>query len=179
MLGGREEHDVSRAFVKEPDGDETAGELPELPLSPHPNYVTPAGLEALERRRAVLEAEQAALVGQGEGDSFAAKPARARVARELRYLEARIGAAIPVDPAGQPADRVAFGALIRVEDEDGRQRAFRIVGEDEADPERGKVSWVSPLARAAQDAEVGDLITWRRPSGDRELEILEIGYPAE
>ncbi|MDH3475758.1 MAG: GreA/GreB family elongation factor, partial [Rhodospirillales bacterium] len=101
------------------------------------------------------------------------------VARELRYLEARIGAAIPVDPAGQPADRVAFGALIRVEDEDGRQRAFRIVGEDEADPERGKVSWVSPLARAAQDAEVGDLITWRRPSGDRELEILEIGYPAE
>ncbi|MDH3475270.1 MAG: transcription elongation factor, partial [Rhodospirillales bacterium] len=125
---------MSRAFVKEPDGDETAGELPELPLSPHPNYVTPAGLEALERRRAVLEAEQAALVGQGEGDSFAAKPARARVARELRYLEARIGDAIPVDPAGQPADRVAFGALIRVEDEDGRQRAFRIVGEDEADP---------------------------------------------
>jgi transcription elongation GreA/GreB family factor len=168
---------VSRAFVKEPDGDETAGELPELPLSPHPNYATPAGLAALERRRAVLEAEQTALADEGE--SLAAKPARARVARELRYLEARIGSAILVDSADQPADRVAFGALIRVEDEDGRQRVFRIVGEDEADPERGKVSWVSPLARAARGAEVGDLITWRRPSGDCELEILEIGYPAE
>lgn len=167
---------MSRAFVKEPDGDETAGELPDLPLSPHPNYVTPAALAALKVRREALQSERAALADAG--GSLAATPALARLARELRYLEARIGAAIPVDPAAQPADRVGFGALIRVEDEDGQTREFQIVGEDEADPGQGKVSWVSPLARAAEDGEVGDLITWRRPSGDLELEILEINYPS-
>ncbi len=167
---------MSRAFVKEPDGDETAGELPALPLSSHPNYVTPPGLTALTARQKALQSEHAALTGAG--GSFAATPALARLARELRYLEARVGSAIPVDPAAQPADRVGFGALVRVEDEEGQTREFQIVGEDEADPKQGKVSWVSPLARAAEDGQVGDLITWRRPNGDKELEILSISYPA-
>ncbi len=167
---------MSRAFVKEPDGDETAGELSELPLSPHPNYVTPTGLEALKARQRALQREQAALASAGE--SFVGTPALARLARELRYLEARISSAISIDSVAQPADRVSFGALVRVEYEDGRTWLFQIVGEDEADPEQGKVSWVSPLARAAQSGAVGDLITWRRPSGDLELEILEISYPA-
>ena len=118
---------MSRAFVKEPDGDETAGELPELPLSPHPNYVTPPGLEALKARQRALQSERAAL--SGAGGSIAATPALARLARELRYLEARIGSAILVDPAAQPADRAGFGALVQVEDEDGRIREFQIVGE--------------------------------------------------
>lgn len=166
---------MSRAFVKEPDGDETAGELADLPLSPHPNYVTPAGLAQLKQRLAGHVAEQAAL-GAAE-DSLVARPHLARIAREARYLEARIGAALLVDPSGQPSNRVAFGARVRVSDEAGAERVFQIVGEDEADPEIGKVSWVSPLARALDDGEVGDLITWRRPSGDLELEILEIGYP--
>ena len=165
---------MSRAFVKEPDGDETAGELPDLPLSPHPNYVTPPGLAALKARQKALQSERAALAGAG--GSFVAKPTLARLARELRYLAARIGSAIPIDPAAQPPDRIGFGALVRVEAADGRTRVFQIVGEDEADPEQGKVSWVSPLARATQDGAVGDLITWRRPSGDLELEILEISY---
>ncbi len=167
---------MSRAFVKEPDGDETAGELPDLPLSPHPNYVTPPGLAALKARQKALQSERAALAGAG--GSFVAKPTLARLARELRYLEARIGSAILVDPAAQPADRAGFGALVQVEDEDGRIREFQIVGEDEADPGQGKLSWVSPLARAAEDGEAGDLITWLRPNGDKELEILKISYPA-
>ncbi len=166
---------MSRAFVKEPDGDESAGELRDLPLSPHPNYVTPAGLTKLAARLAGTEAERNALAAKS-GD-LAAQPVLARLVREIRYLEARIASAILVDPAGQPAGRVAFGAAVRVADEEDRRCEFQIVGEDEAEPERGRVSWVSPLARALQDAEVGDIVTWRRPSGDVDLEILEVRYP--
>lgn len=166
---------MSRAFVKEPDGDEFAGELPDLPLSPHPNYVTPAGLAQLKERLAASRAERAAIAA--DDTAFAAGPALARLGREMRYLAARIDSAKPVDPAGQPADRVAFGAIVGVVDEDGDRRAFQIVGEDEADPPRGKISWISPLARALSDARVGDLITWRRPSGDVELEIVSIDQP--
>jgi len=168
---------MSRAFVKEPDGDESAGELQDLPLSPHANYVTPAGLAQLEARLAAFEAEREALTVKA-GD-LAFRPALARLARETRYFEARIASAILVDPAGQPAGRVAFGAIVRVADEEDRQREVQIVGEDEADPDHGKVSWVSPLARALADAQVGDPVTWRRPTGDMELEILEIRYPED
>ena len=168
--------DMSRAFVKEPDADETAGELVDLPLSSHQNFVTPAGLAQLKERLVSFEAERSELAAY-EAGALVAKPALARIEREIRYFEARIASAIPVDAARQPAGKVAFGAVVRVADEQGREREFQIVGEDEADPEQGKVSWVSPLARAACDGEVGDLITWRRPSGDTELEILEIRYP--
>jgi transcription elongation GreA/GreB family factor len=166
---------MSRAFVKEPDGDESAGELLDLPLSPHPNYVTPAGLTQLEARLAAFEAKrEAAAAKAGE---LASRPVLARLAREIRYFESRIASAIVVDSAGQPAGRVAFGTIVRVADEEDRQREFQIVGEDEADPDHGKVSWVSPLARALWDGRVGDPVTWRRPSGDVDLEIMEIRYP--
>jgi transcription elongation GreA/GreB family factor len=168
---------MSRAFVKEPDGDESAGELSDLPQSPHPNYVTPTGLRQLEDRLAAFEAERQAIDADDGG--LATKLALARIAREIRYFEARLESAIPIDPAGQPRDRVAFGALVSVaEEDDGARRAVQIVGEDESDPKQGKISWVSPLARALQDAEVGDLVTWHRPNGDMELEILAIELPA-
>ena len=166
---------MSRAFVKEPDGDESAGELQDLPLSPHPNYMTPAGLARLGGRLAAVEAERKTLAAKGS--DLASRPALARLAREIRYFEARIASAILVDPAGQPVGRVAFGAVVRVADEEDGQHEFQIVGEDEADPEHGKVSWVSPLALALADAEVGDIVTWRRPSGEVELEVLAIRYP--
>ena len=166
---------MSRAFVKEPDGDQVADETPELPQSPHANYVTSAGLAQLEERRATLEDERRRL--RGEAAALASKLLLAQIERELRWLEGRLERAIPVDPARQPHDAVAFGAIVEVEDEDGARRRFAIVGEDEADPESGKVSWISPLARAARGAGVGDAITWRRPSGDLELEILAIEYP--
>jgi transcription elongation GreA/GreB family factor len=166
---------MSGAFVKEPDGDESVGELPDLPLSPHPNYVTPAGLTQLKDRLAAFEAERQAV--SAKTDDLASRPALARLGREVRYFEARIASAILMDPAKQPPGQVAFGAIVAVADENDRRREFQIVGEDEADPDHGKVSWVSPLARALRDARVGDLITWRRPSGDTELEVLEIRYP--
>jgi transcription elongation GreA/GreB family factor len=166
---------VSRAFVKEPDSDETAGALPDRPLSPHANYVTPTGLAQLEARLEALEAERRARADTS--DELASRPARARLAREIRYVEARIASAILVDPRCQPAGRVAFGAIVRLADEEDRQREIQIVGENEAEPEQGKVSWVSPLARALADAELGDFVTWHRPTGDLSLEVLVIRYP--
>jgi transcription elongation GreA/GreB family factor len=71
---------------------------------------------------------------------------------------------------------VCFGATVALLDEDERRLGYTIVGEDEADAEHGKVSWISPLARALMDARVGDMVTWRRPSGDAELEIVAITY---
>jgi transcription elongation factor GreB len=164
---------MSRAFVKE-DADGGAGEIADLPQSPHPNYVTPRGLAQLKERLAAAQVRRRELlaVGEGGGNDLAL----ANVARDIRYLEARLERAIPVDPASQPHDEVAFGATVRVADDTGAERAFAIVGEDEADAEHGSVSWVSPLARALIGAAIGDEIVWHRPVGDIALEVLAIDY---
>ena len=96
--------------------------------------------------------------------------------RDIRYLEERLRRAIPVDPADQPRGKVAFGAEVEVEDEAGGTRVFRIVGEDEADPQRGLVTPHSPLGRALIGLALGDVAVWDRPSGRLELEILAIRY---
>lgn len=160
---------MSRAFVKESDRIEP---LPEIPLSEHPNHTTPAGLLRQQQRLAVLRA------GADEGAVLEDEAAQQAAAREMRWLEARIASAIVVDPAGQPADRVAFGATVGVVDEHGVEATYRVVGEDETDAEHGSVSWLSPLARAVLGAKVGDEVLWRRPAGDLRLEILAIRYDA-
>ena len=162
---------MSRAFVKEPDGDMAGDEQPDLPQSPHPNYVTPEGLAELETRLAERGGRRQHLAAS---DDLADKLPLAQVDRDIRYLKGRIERAIPVDAAGQPAGEVCFGALVGVADETGSEAQYAIVGEDEADAQRGKVSWVSPLARALVGARVGDVITWKRPSGDVELEVVSI-----
>ena len=167
---------MSRAFINEDAQSEAQAELPERPQSPHPNYVTPQGLAALERRLADLLAERSALSDDAEALSHEA--ALRRIDRDARYVGARIDRAILVNPDGQPRDEVAFGASVRVFDTDGEERAFAIVGEDEADAAGGKVSWVSPLAKALLGARVDDTVTWLRPSGNVDLEILSIDYPS-
>lgn len=164
---------MSQAFVKEPDGDAVADDQPELPISPHANYVTPGGLAQLKECLAVLLEKRRDL----DGDALLDKLTLSQAGREIRYYEARIGAAILVDPAMQPPELVAFGAEVTVEDEDGMRKTYRIVGEDEADPAVGKVSWVSPLAKALFDARAGDLVIWERPTGEVELKIISITYP--
>lgn len=156
---------MSRAFVNEDKLNE-AEELPPLPLSPHPNYVTPAGLEQLRHR---LAEAQARLRQPGATSA-------AELRRDIAWLEARIAAAIPVTPGSQPKDRVAFGATVKVADPDGAARSYQIVGEDQADPARGLVSWVSPLGKALIGAEVGAVVNWPRPAGLLEIEVLEISY---
>lgn len=164
---------MSQAFVKEPDGDSVADDQPELPISPNPNYVTPNGLAQLKASLADLLDKRREL----DGEALVNKLRLSQMMREIRYYEARIKQAILVDPTVQPPKEVAFGAEVTVEDEDGNTRTYRIVGEDEADPDRGKVSWVSPLAKALSDARAGDLVIWNRPTGEIELEIVSINYP--
>ncbi|WP_367026037.1 GreA/GreB family elongation factor [Methylococcus sp. ANG] len=162
---------MSRAFVKETDGDELDDGAPERPVSPHPNYVTPAGLAQLQARVAELSAERQRLLGD---ESVGAKQQLRHVERELRYYDERVVSAIPVDTAAQACDRVHFGATVELEDEAGNALRYSIVGEDEADAAHGKISWVSPLAKALLNAEAGDTVTWKRPAGDKELHILAI-----
>ncbi|QQP99013.1 GreA/GreB family elongation factor [Lysobacter enzymogenes] len=111
-----------------------------------------------------------------EREAVGARLERAHVQREIRWLQARILGAITIAPERQPADRVAFGARVEMSDDDEREYRYRIVGEDEADPERGLISWVSPLARALHGARVGDSVVWKRPAGDIAVEVLAIEY---
>jgi transcription elongation GreA/GreB family factor len=163
---------MSRAFVKEGDGDESASDLPELPISEHPNYVTPRGMALLRARLDEAARRRAAV----DADAVGAGLERAHIEREMRWLQARILGAITIAPERQPADRIAFGARVEVVDDDGREYRYRIVGEDEADPELGLISWVSPLARALHGARVGDSVVWKRPAGDLAVEVLAIDY---
>ena len=162
---------MSRAFVKEPEGARAGDDQPELPRSSHPNFVTPRGLALLRARRDALVGEKSDLATR-ESD-LEALSHLGQVERDLRYLEARLATARLVDPKDQPRGTVAFGARVTLEDENGDRRDYTIVGEDEAE---GKVSWVSPLARALTGSAVGDLVAWRRPSGEVELEVIAIHY---
>jgi len=149
---------MSRAFVKESDGEPI--ELPDRPVSAHPNFVTAQGLEAIERELARLQAAHAAVMQTGD------KAAIAAALRDLRYFTARRASAQVIEP---PADlsEVHFGATVTVRRADGRTQTFRIVGEDEAEPARGTLSHVSPLARALFGKRVGDNV--EVAGGDAEI----------
>jgi transcription elongation factor GreB len=166
---------MSRAFVKDDDGD-TADVSLDLPISTHPNYVTPRGLAILRERLAQVFARHNALKAS-EQDALAQRNELAALERELRYLNARVSGAIEVDLSKQPHDRVAFGAIVTVDSDEGERR-WQIVGEDEADAEHGLVSYVSPLATALLGARVGDEVRWQRPAGDMTIEVLQIEYDA-
>ncbi|MGH6891971.1 MAG: GreA/GreB family elongation factor [Dongiaceae bacterium] len=166
---------MSRAFVKE--NDEQGNELPERPQSPYPNHITPAGLDALHQQLQSLE-EAHRRMAEPTGNELIDLDAKHALERDIRYVQDRIARAIVIDPAVQPKDRVGFGATVETEDDEGTRRRFEIVGEDEADAAVGKLSWVSPLARTLTDAKVGDVVIWKRPAGDLDLEIRSISYPA-
>lgn len=163
---------MSRAFVNEDAGADRP-DLPELPVPPGPNIVTPRGLAALQARIAQRQAELAAL--KVRPDRLDKLP-EAAAERDLRWLEARLKAAVVIDPAGHDLREVAFGLVVTVVDDDGVEARYEIVGEDEADAALGRVAPNSPLARALLGAEVGDSVTWRRPSGPIELEVTGIDH---
>ena len=165
---------MSRAFVKEDNEALTGEELPERPVSSEPNYVTQAGFEGLRAKVEELHAEHALLKRAAEDFD---RPRLTQIDRDLRYFQAKLESAIPVDLAAQPRDEVRFGASVKTEDENGATHTFTIVGQDEADVVHGKVSWQSPLAKALMGAIVGDTVTWRRPAGETTLEVLDIRYP--
>ena len=151
---------MSRAFTKEHD-DDAVDDLPERPVSTAPNLVTAEGLAAIEAEVAALN-QALAKAGEDRGE-------RVRIGRDLRYWVARRGSA-HVMPAPADADTVHFGSTVTLDRDDGRRQVFRIVGEDEAAPENGTLSHVSPLARALLGKSEGDSV---RVAG-HELEIAAI-----
>ncbi|MFZ3582470.1 GreA/GreB family elongation factor [Loktanella sp. DJP18] len=162
---------MNKAFTKEDEGPQ-ADRLDDLPQSPHPNYVTPAGLAALQQRLRERHADLSTL----PRDSLDAKIPRAMAERDIRFLETRINRAIVVEPARQDRDVVAFGACVTVADEDDVRADWHIVGEDEANPASHRIAPFSPLARAMLGARVGDVVDWRKPGGPVALEIMAIRY---
>ena len=159
---------MSVAFTKE-DSAETASEtlLPDRPISAEPNLVTAAGLTALQvqfdQARAAYDA--ASLIDDvNERRRQAANPLR-----DLRYFAERLRTA-QVLPAPTSTDAVAFGSTVTFSRDDGQVRTYRIVGEDEADPKVGSISYVSPVARALVGKSVGDVVSL----GGHELEITAI-----
>jgi transcription elongation GreA/GreB family factor len=141
---------MSRAFVREAEGGEAFEDLPDRSISPH-HLVTPAGLARMDAEITSLEKRLAD--AQLRDD----KAELARLSRELRYWSARRVSAEVVPPPTD-ASHVRFGAEVTFEREDGRQQTYRIVGEDEADPAKGSLSYVSPLAQALMGKEVGDTV---------------------
>ena len=157
---------MSVAFTREEDLEATAADLPDRPISPHPNLVTPEGLARIDAALAAARAAYSA--AQAHGSIEADRTAMARATRDLRYWSARRASAQLVET---PADgRVRFGGSVTIEREDGRTQTWRITGEDEADPAKGSVSYVSPLARALMGRRVGDTAM----VNGAEVEILAI-----
>jgi transcription elongation GreA/GreB family factor len=147
---------MSRAFVKESDGS-ASGELPELQVSPHRNLVTAAGLRQIE---AMVERLQA---GLSEARAAEDRAAIARFQRDLRYWSERQRTAeVVMAPASAGVAR--FGSSVALEMPDGERVEYRIVGEDEADPATGSISYVSPIARLLIGGTVGDVVTM--PEGE-------------
>ena len=143
------------AFTREEDYEARAADLPDRPISPHPNLVTASGLAAIEAELAAARAAYAA--AQAQGGISADRTAMARATRDLRYWSARRASAQLTEPEG-PAQAVQFGRTVDLERGDGRRQTCRIVGEDEADPAQGRISYVAPLARALLGKAVGEVV---------------------
>ena len=157
---------MSRAFVKEQD--DAPEELLERPVSSNPNFVTARGLRLIEEALETLRNTQTRAHGQGD------KAAVARAARDLRYWQQRRATAQLVAPPPE-LKTVAFATSVTIMREDGRRQRFTIVGEDEADPARGLIAYVSPMARALLGKAVGEFA--EAPGSEVEIVALEAVGP--
>jgi transcription elongation factor GreB len=150
------------------------------------NYLTPEGYQRLkdefqtllkfERPKTVQAVSEAAAMGdRSENAEYIYGKRRLReIDRRLRFLSKRLEDVEIVDPAQVNTDKVSFGLWVVVKDEEGEQRVYQIVGEDEIDPEKGRITFSSPLGKALLGKKLGDIVTVKRPKGDLELEIVEI-----
>lgn len=153
-----------------------------------PTYLTPAGakkladelnrLASVDRPRVVQEVADAAAQGDRSENAeyiYGKKKLR-EIDRRIRFITKRLDSAVVVRDEERKTDRVYFGATVQVEDENGKQSRYTIVGPDEADPAAGKISFRSPLGQALMKKQVGDVVTVRRPAGEIEIEIQSIDY---
>ena len=179
---------MSKESTQDTDDDRDHDESPALPAHVK-NYVTPSGHAALrdelrhlmqdERPKVVEIVSWAASNGDRSenADYLYGKRRLREIDRRVRYLTKRLDSAVVVDNAGKNHERVYFGATVTVaDDESGSDQTVTIVGVDEIDLDRGRVSWVSPIATALLKGSVGDTVTLRTPRGNRELEIIDIRY---
>ena len=172
---------MSKAFTRESDDEETL--TPEAAPPPAKNYISPAGyarlkaelkqLVEVERPEVVRTVSWAAKNGDRSenGDYIYGKKRLREIDRRVRFLIKRLEAAEVVHSAGRDSDQVFFGATVRMKD-----KTITIVGVDETDTARGRVSWISPVARALIKARVGDKVILKTPGGVEELEILDVSY---
>lgn len=169
---------MSRAFVRESD----VPQLPELPplVSPLPpgakNFLTAAGAARLQAElAALLDTARPRLAGAAPGD-LDAKRELQLLDQRIRYLQASLRTAEVVAMPTPPPSVVQFGATVTVREAGGALETYRIVGVDEIDLEAGRVSWLSPLARALLNARVGDRVALSTPRGTRTLEVVHLAY---
>jgi transcription elongation factor GreB len=181
---------MSKAFTKDSDGDDDEPELAGDDGIPggFTNYITPAGHKRLndelaqiwkvDRPKLVDTIAWAASNGDRSenGDYIYGKRKLREIDRRIRFLSKHLDSAVVVDNAGKKHERVYFGATVTYASESGEERTVSIVGVDEFDPARGRVSWISPIATALLKASVGDVVTLRTPRGPEEIEILDIRY---
>jgi transcription elongation factor GreB len=181
---------MNKAFVREGDGDdeeelETALKLP----AGTRNYITPAGharlkdeLEHLVKRERPQVVEVVAWAASNgdrseNGDYIYGKRRLREIDRRIRFLTKRLELAEVVDPLRQgDNDQVFFGARITVAEANGVENTYTIVGVDEADVAHGRISWISPLARALIKSREGDTVRFQSPVGIREIDIVEVVY---
>lgn len=173
---------MSKAFVRESEDDDEALELQPSP-PPAKNYISPAGyarlkaelkqLVELERPEVVRTVSWAAKNGDRSenGDYLYGKKRLREIDRRVRFLIKRLEAAEVVDSAGRDSDQIFFGATVRLKD-----KTITIVGLDETDSAKHRVSWISPVAKALIKAREGDKVVLKTPGGLEELEILEVRY---
>lgn len=152
------------------------------------NYITPTGLQKLqaeytelfhkERPKVVETVAWAASNGdRSENADYQYGKKRLReIDRRLKFLTDRLDAAEVVDPSKVQSDKVLFGATVTIADEEGTEHTYQIVGEDELDPAKGKISWKSPIAKALLGKAAGDVAVVHKPAGAEDFEILEIRY---
>jgi len=181
---------MSKAFTRESDdSDDDQGEDPSPVPAGAKNYITPEGFEALRTElRQLLRVERPKVVevvawaaGNGDrsenGDYLYGKKRLREIDRRVRFLSKRLETAEVVDPRRRHStDQVFFGATVTYAHDDDSENTVTIVGVDEADVDRGRVSWVSPIARALLKARVGDLVELRTPAGRESIEVISIRY---
>jgi transcription elongation factor GreB len=171
---------VSKAFTRESDDESGAEEIPsfrpQLPPGTR-NYITREGAVRLKQRLSdLLEMKQAlASTGAAGPESEAdQRKIESAIRRLQQTLDSVVVAEIPADQ-----EKVAFGAAVMIRHGNGEEAAYHIVGVEEADPERGSISWISPLARALLSRRAGDKVRFRSPAGDEELAIITVRYSGE
>ena len=182
---------MSKAFTKEDDRDDDAPDAELQALPTKKNYITPKGFHRMKDELHVLlnqtrpDLTQVVAWAASNGDRsenadyIYGKRRLREIDRRIRFLSKRLEIAEVIDPAKVEASKppkVQFGATVTYANEEGVKKTVYIMGIDEIEPSKGKISWISPLAKALLNQEKGEAVTFRSPKGEEELEILEIKY---